>query len=60
MHDLSVILTFPGGLAGALVLGFIAQRLAEVSDDKLSDAGKAPEQQETIRQLLYAMSNTDD
>jgi monovalent cation:H+ antiporter-2, CPA2 family len=27
MHDLSVILTFTGGLAGALVLGFLAQRL---------------------------------
>jgi CPA2 family monovalent cation:H+ antiporter-2 len=27
MHDLSVILTFTGGLAGALVLGFFAQRL---------------------------------
>ncbi len=27
MHDLSVIMTFTGGLAGALVLGFIAQRL---------------------------------
>src|SRR3954454_9005740 len=27
MHDLSVIMTFTGGLAGALVLGFLAQRL---------------------------------
>ncbi len=27
MHDLSVILTFTGGLTGALVLGFLAQRL---------------------------------
>jgi CPA2 family monovalent cation:H+ antiporter-2 len=27
MHDLSVILTFTGGLAGALVLGFLAQRV---------------------------------
>src|SRR3954452_16799787 len=27
MHDLSVIMTFTGGLAGALVLGFVAQRL---------------------------------
>ena len=27
MHDLSVIMTFTGGLAGALVLGFIAKRL---------------------------------
>jgi CPA2 family monovalent cation:H+ antiporter-2 len=27
MHDLSVILTFAGGLAGALVLGYLAQRL---------------------------------
>src|SRR3954447_287440 len=27
MHDLSVILTFTGGLAGALLLGFIAQKL---------------------------------
>jgi monovalent cation:H+ antiporter-2, CPA2 family len=27
MHDLSVILTFTGGLAGALLLGFLAQRL---------------------------------
>src|SRR5512138_2391657 len=27
MHDLSVILTFTGGLAGALLLGFVAQRL---------------------------------
>lgn len=27
MHDLSVILTFTGGLVGALVLGFLAQRL---------------------------------
>lgn len=27
MHDLSVLMTFAGGLAGALVLGFIAHRL---------------------------------
>src|SRR5512146_1914494 len=27
MHDLSVILTFTGGLAAALVLGYLAQRL---------------------------------
>lgn len=27
MHDLSVILTFTGGLAGALVLGFLAHKL---------------------------------
>lgn len=27
MHDLSVILTFTGGLAGALVFGYLAQRL---------------------------------
>lgn len=27
MHDVTVIMTFTGGLAGALVLGFIAQRL---------------------------------
>src|SRR4051812_46428288 len=27
MHDLSVILTFTGGLAGALVLGFLAHQL---------------------------------
>ncbi len=27
MHELSVILTFTGGLAGALVLGFLAQQL---------------------------------
>jgi monovalent cation:H+ antiporter-2, CPA2 family len=28
MHDLTVILTFTGGLAAALVLGFVAQRLS--------------------------------
>ena len=27
MHNLSIILTFTGGLAGALVFGFLAQRL---------------------------------
>jgi CPA2 family monovalent cation:H+ antiporter-2 len=27
MHELSVLLTFTGGLTGALVLGFFAQRL---------------------------------
>ena len=27
MHDLGVLLTFAGGLAGALVLGFLAHRL---------------------------------
>src|SRR5574340_379001 len=27
MHDLSVLMTFAGGLAGALILGFFAHRL---------------------------------
>src|SRR4030042_976440 len=27
MHDLSVLMTFAGGLAGALLLGFLAHRL---------------------------------
>jgi hypothetical protein len=27
MHDLGILLTFAGGLAGALVLGFLAHRL---------------------------------
>jgi len=31
MHDLGVLLTFSGGLAGALVLGFLAHRLNPAS-----------------------------